>query len=136
MSGATAGGQGDGTKTLSVPQRSSFHYVELPTGSLQRAQHFYRTVFGWDFEQPPEEHERIGVVYYEARPEVGLCTAERPGGGTGIRPAIAVDSIEETLSRVEAAGGRSIESASDVGDGYTGAFEDTEGNRIALWAFK
>jgi predicted enzyme related to lactoylglutathione lyase len=119
-----------------VSQRSSFHYVELPAGSLQRAQRFYETVFGWDFESPPEEHERTGVVYFEARPEVGICTGARPGAGTGIRPAIAVDSIEETLARVEAAGGRSIEGASDVGDGHTGAFEDTEGNRIALWAFK
>jgi predicted enzyme related to lactoylglutathione lyase len=119
-----------------VSQGSSFHYVEVPAGSIQRAQRFYETVFGWDFEQPPGEHERTGVVYFEARPEVGICTGARPGAGTGIRPAIAVDSIEETLARVEAAGGRSIERATDVGDGYTGAFEDTEGNRIALWAFR
>jgi uncharacterized protein len=119
-----------------VPQRPSFHYVELPAGSLERAQRFYETVFGWAFDPPPEVHERTGVIYYEARPEVGICTEARPGSGSGIRPAIAVDSIDETLDRVEAAGGRSIESASDVGDGYTGAFEDTEGNQIALWAFK
>jgi uncharacterized protein len=119
-----------------VSQRPSFHYVELPAASLDRARSFYETVFGWDFEAPPEEHERTDVVYFDARPEVGLCTGARPAAGSGIRPAIAVDSIPETLARVEAAGGRSIEGATDVGDGYTGAFEDTEGNQITLWAFK
>jgi uncharacterized protein len=117
-----------------VSQRSSFHYVELPVGSLERAQRLYETVFGWAFDPPPQEHERNGVLYFDALPEVGICVEGR--SAPGIRPAIAVDSIDDTLARVEAAGGRSIEGASDVGDGYTGAFEDTEGNHIGLWAFK
>jgi predicted enzyme related to lactoylglutathione lyase len=118
----------------SVPQRSSFHYVELPVGSLERAQRFYEAVFGWTFDPPPPEHERNGVLYFDALPEVGICIEGQPA--PGIKPAIAVDSIGDTLARVEAAGGRSIEGGSDVGDGYTGAFEDSEGNHIGLWAFK
>jgi len=117
-----------------VSKRSSFHYVELPVGSLERAQRFYETVFSWAFDPPPADHKRRGVLYFDALPEVGICVEGRPT--PGIRPAIAVDSIDDTLARVEAAGGRSIEAASDVGDGYTGAFEDTEGNHIGLWAFK
>jgi hypothetical protein len=76
------------------------------------------------------------VIYFDARPEVGLSNGTEAAPTAGIRPAIAVDSIDQALARVEQAGGRSIEPSRDVGDGYTGVFEDSEGNHIALWAFK
>ncbi len=119
-----------------MSQGPSFHYVELPARSLDRAHRFYAGVFGWSFESPPEEHQRVRVEYFEAQPEVGICEDVESTPGAGIRPAIAVDSIDQTLERVEAAGGRAIERSRDVGDGYTGLFEDTEGNHIGLWAFK
>lgn len=119
-----------------MSQRQSFHYVELPADSLDRARRFYEAAFGWDFESPPAEHLRRGVIYFDARPEVGLSNGTEAAPTAGIRPAIAVDSIDQALARVEQAGGRSIEPSRDVGDGYTGVFEDSEGNHIALWAFK
>jgi predicted enzyme related to lactoylglutathione lyase len=113
---------------------SSFHYVELRAVSLERAMNFYREVFDWRFEAPPSEHERRDVVYLERVPEVGLCTSVAAAGG--IRPAIAVPSIDETLELVTRARGRPLEQRVDVGDGYTGAFRDSEGNEIGLWQFK
>jgi predicted enzyme related to lactoylglutathione lyase len=108
----------------------------LPARSIERATRFYGDVFGWRFEPPPAEHGRTDVVYMDARPEVGICTGAVPASGSGIRPAVAVESIEGTLDRVEGAGGRIVEPRADVGDGYTAAFEDCEGNHIGLWQFK
>jgi predicted enzyme related to lactoylglutathione lyase len=113
---------------------SSFHYVELPAVSLERAMQFYRTVFDWRFEAPPPEHKRRDVVYLDRVPEVGLCMRATPARGT--RPAIAVASIDATLELVQNAGGRLLEQKVDVGDGYTAAFVDSEGNEIGLWQFK
>ena len=119
-----------------MPAAASFHYVELPARSLERATRFYGDVFGWRFEPPPPEHGRTDVVYLEAQPEVGICTGAAPAPGSGVRPAVAVDSIDETLRRVEGAGGRVVEPRADVGDGFTAAFEDCEGNYIGLWQFR
>lgn len=114
----------------------SFHYVELPADSIERASEFYREVFGWNFVEPPDEHQVKNIVYLEESPEVGICTRTRPTPAAGVRPGVAVDSIEETLARVERAGGRVLSRAEDVGDGYVAAFEDSEGNHVSLWAFK
>jgi predicted enzyme related to lactoylglutathione lyase len=119
---------------ISAP--ASFHYVELPARSMGRAMRFYGDVFGWRFESPPAEHRRTDVVYLDARPEIGISTGAVPASGSGVRPAVAVESIEGTLDRVEGAGGRVVEPRVDVGDGYTAAFEDCEGNHIGLWQFK
>jgi predicted enzyme related to lactoylglutathione lyase len=123
-------------RSCAVSVAPSFHYVELPARSIERATEFYADVFGWRFESPPPEHGRTDVVYLEARPEVGICTGAAPASGSGIRPAVAVKSIDDTLDRVGRAGGRVVEPKADVGDGYTAAFEDCEGNHIGLWQFK
>jgi predicted enzyme related to lactoylglutathione lyase len=119
-----------------VSGAKSFHYVELSAESLERAARFYQTVFGWHFEPPPEEHATKDVMYYEGQPEVGLRLRGRSEGGAGIRPAVAVESIGRTLEAVRDAGGRAVQEAEDVGDGYTGFLEDTEGNLLGLWQFK
>lgn len=114
----------------------SFHYVELPADSIERASEFYAQVFGWRFIEPPGDHAVKDIVYLEETPEVGICTRARPTPAAGVRPGVAVDSIEETLERVERAGGQVVSRAEDVGDGYVAVFEDTEGNHVSLWAFK
>lgn len=114
----------------------SFRYVELPAVSIERATAFYHDVFGWKFAAPPSEHLVPNIVYLEETPEVGICTRTRPTPEAGVRPGVSVDSIEETLVRVERAGGRIVASREDVGDGYTAVFEDSEGNHVSLWAFK
>lgn len=119
-----------------MPDSPSFRYVELPADSIERASEFYRAVFGWKFVAPPSEHLVKNIVYLEETPEVGICTRTRPTPAAGVRPGVSVDSIEETLARVEGAGGRIIAQLEDVGDGFTAVFEDTEGNHVSLWAFK
>jgi uncharacterized protein len=119
-----------------LPDRKSFHYVELGVESTERTSTFYERVFGWTFEAPPPEHGASDVVYYEGVPEVGLRLRGRSAPDGGVRPTVAVDSIARTLAVVEAAGGRVVQSAKDLGDGYTAFFEDTEGNIIGLWEFK
>lgn len=114
----------------------SMHYVELAAVSLERATAFYRAVFDWEFAAPPAEHQVRDVVYLDAVPEVGLRLGATPDAASGVRPAVAVDSIAATLERVTASGGEVIDAREDVGDGYTAAFSDSEGNRIGLWEFK
>ncbi len=114
----------------------SFHYVELTAESLERAAAFYQAVFGWEFEEPPEEHTATDVIYFEGAPEVGLRRRGPAVRDGGVRPAVDVESIEATLASVQEAGGRVVEGPVDVGDGFTGFLEDTEGNIVGLWQFK
>jgi predicted enzyme related to lactoylglutathione lyase len=117
---------------------STFRYVELPATSVTRAQKFYKDVFGWEFLPPPDQAVKgDDTVYLEhVEPEIGISTRIRPAGAAGLRPSVLVDSIEEILKVVEKAGGTAIQHSEDMGDGYGGVFEDTEGNHIFLWEFK
>lgn len=118
-----------------VTATKSFHYVELSAESLERAVRFYGQVFGWRFAAPPDEHAIKDIMYFEAEPEVGL-RLRGTSTSNSVRPGVAVDSIAKTLALVEEAGGRVLQAAQDVGDGFTGYLEDTEGNTISLWEFK
>jgi predicted enzyme related to lactoylglutathione lyase len=61
---------------------------------------------------------------------------ERSGGFAGKGPNIVIDvpSIDEALRKVEAAGGKTVNERTPVGEmGFAGYFTDTEGNLIGLW---
>lgn len=118
-------------------------HFEIPFDDGDRARAFYGGTFGWqlvpvpgmdytmvmtgptDPEQGPSESGFINGGMYERTPEF-------PGTG----PTIVVDvpSIDETLRKVEGAGGRIVREKMAVGDmGFAGYFTDTEGNLIGLW---
>lgn len=109
-------------------------HVALPAKDRERARRFYHGVFGWEFLEVPE----WGYSLFE--------TGTPPGGGVG--PAmlpkeldfdgplnfILVDSIAETLERIEDAGGLVLVPKTEVPDtGWFAVFRDSEGTILALW---
>ncbi|MEF2276725.1 VOC family protein [Deinococcus sp. YIM 134068] len=117
--------------------RSPVSSFELPVRDLDRAVAFHGAVFGDGF-------ERVGIDGNEMAlfPAVsgtgGISGALVRGesyvpGRRGARLYFAVGSIEETLGRVEAAGGRVLYPRTSIGkSGWVVEFGDSEGSCVAL----
>ena len=117
-------------------------HFEIPAKDTKRASAFYSEAFGWQFNQFP------GFEYWSAvttmSDKEGRPTS--PGsinGGMGKQGVMApmgvtvtlqVADIDAALAKVEKLGGKVTGKKTPVGDiGFSGYFEDTEGNVVGLW---
>jgi predicted enzyme related to lactoylglutathione lyase len=117
-------------------------HFEIPFDDANRAQIFYKNVFGWQINAMPNMDYYIATTT-EADPKTMM--PREPGainGGmlkrdpTGTYPilVIAVSSIDETLKKIAKSGGQTVLPKMKVGDfGYYARISDTEGNIIGIW---
>ena len=116
-------------------------HFEIPADEVGRAKEFYGSIFGWDLDDVP------GMDYTMAR-TVAVDENQMPtepgaiNGGMMRRTdrtphpiiTIDVDSIDDALKQVEAAGGSTVQPRTEIpGMGAFAYFEDTEGNTLGLW---
>ena len=118
-------------------------HFEIPFDDGGRARSFYGDAFGWQLMPVPGMDYTIvmtGPTDEQTGPtEPGFIngglferSAEFPGKAPNL--VIGVDSIDEALQKVTAAGGHVVTERMAVGEmGFTGYFTDTEGNLIGLW---
>ena len=118
-------------------------HFEIPADDVARAQAFYGEAFGWQM-MPVEGMNYTVVMTGPSDPETGPTEAGFINGGVferspefpGKAPNVVIDveSIDDALRGVEAAGGKTVMERMPVGDmGFTGYFTDTEGNLVGLW---
>jgi predicted enzyme related to lactoylglutathione lyase len=117
-------------------------HFEIPVDDAERARGFYGSVFEWGL-QPMEGYDYT-LAFTTPVDETSQAPTE-PGainGGLRARAAeaptpilvIQVDSIDESLKKVEAQGGTTVAPRSEMpGMGAYAYFKDTEGNVIGLW---
>lgn len=117
-------------------KHGDFTHIEIPADDPERARRFYTELFGWTFAPP--------VPGFEGYHMFTTPTGESGAGGAigkrgemapeNLRTYVHVDSIEESLARVEELGGTVLEGKSDVpGIGWYAVLKDPEGNEMALW---
>ncbi len=109
-------------------------WLDLPCADLARAQAFYRAVLG-----PGARVEARGgvVVLGPADGPVEARLVHRPEGGAhGPLPYFLLRRpLEDALAQVPAWGGRVLEAPHSIPPyGQRALVEDSEGNRIALYA--
>jgi predicted enzyme related to lactoylglutathione lyase len=110
------------------------NHFEIPVDNPDRAEGFYRDVFGWSFQR------------YEGAPSYyGMATTG--DGDDGINGALfqrgdtkvvsitmSVDSIEDTLAKVKQKGGKVLTDKSPIPSmGWYATCIDTEGNQFGLF---
>ena len=117
------------------------NWFEIPVKDLDKAKKFYEKVFDKDLTV-----EKMGPYTMAFFPmEQGAPGAagtlmkaesyEPSHAGTVVY--FSVDDIEETLRRINANGGKTLLTKTDIGEyGFIAHFEDTEGNRLALHSMK
>ena len=108
-------------------------YIEIPAITGEESAAFYGSVFGWRV-RPRGDGQ---LAFDDAGGVSGTWVGERdrtPDEQTRIY--IMVDSIAETLRRIEAAGGRIVAPRKDIGPSGGGAFAvfaDPAGTEFGLY---
>jgi predicted enzyme related to lactoylglutathione lyase len=116
-------------------------HFEIPADDLSRAKDFYTSTFGWqlddmegldytivrtvdvDDQQLPKEPGAINGGMMKRSPETPFPVI-----------TINVDSIADSLKKVEAGGGSIVQPRQEIpGMGAYAYFKDTEGNVMGLW---
>jgi len=115
-------------------------YFEIPVTDIDRAIKFYQAVFDVNFNKEiidnnemalfPFENQSTGISGALAKGEIYKPTKD------GVVIYFKTDNIDETLERSTSNGGQILYPKTDNGIGFVAEFEDTEGNRIALFQVK
>jgi predicted enzyme related to lactoylglutathione lyase len=105
-------------------------HFEIHCGDLDRAERFYRDVFGWEIQRYEGAPVDYRLVTTGPDGEIGINGAlvERRGEIDG-QAVIAYEDLSATQERVAAAGGEVALDRHEVpGVGHLAYFKDTEGN--------
>ena len=113
------------------------YYFEIPVNNLERAITFYSAVFGCEFDRVDVDgHQMANFPRLEEGSGASGALAKGDSyvpGTQGVRVYFDTESIDETLAKVIAAGGKVLYPKTSIGElGWVAEFEDSEGNCIAL----
>ena len=119
-------------------------HFEVPYDDKSRMQDFYSGVFGWQFMDAPGEMPYTFAITSELNEQMQIKEAGGINGGTYQRSdeggskspviVVEVESCEQKMKDIEAAGGKNLMGPHQVGDmGIYAQVMDTEENIIGLW---
>jgi predicted enzyme related to lactoylglutathione lyase len=119
-------------------------HFEIPVDDLDRAKGFYAAAFGWELStmDMPGGGRYTGAMTTATDEQMRPTEPGAINGGMMERTSqtpnpvitIGVDSIDETLARVDAGGGETIVPRTPIpGMGAFAYFKDSEGNTMGLW---
>lgn len=127
-------------KNLMTKKSNPVVYFEIPVTDIERAIKFYNAVFYFDFDKEnidnnemalfPFAVENSGISGALAKGEIYKPTKD------GVLIYFKTKNIDETLKLATSNGGKTLYPKIDNGIGLVAEFEDTEGNRIALYQTK
>lgn len=107
-------------------------HLEIPVTDLERAKDFYSDLFGWEITAPPGFEEY--PMWRAPNGISGGALTPREEGFTQPRSIVEVDSIDDTLAKVVAAGGTVIQERSPITEtAWWAVFADPDGNVIGLY---
>lgn len=117
-------------------KNGDFTHIEIPADDPGRARRFYSELFGWSFADEIPGFEGYHMFSTPVGPD-GMAGAIGKRGEMApekVRAYVHVDSIDESLSKINQLGGSVLEEKRDVeGMGWFAVFADSEGNELALW---
>src|SRR5215472_13827000 len=127
-----------------MPVRTSYtqgtpNWVDLQTPNQDAAKAFYSGLFGWTYDDQPMPDGPVYSMAMLGGHTVAAIAPQSPEmAAAGVPPMwntyIAVDSVEEAVGKVEAAGGKVAMAPFDVMDAGRMAFVmDPAGAPVALW---
>lgn len=116
---------------------NSVVYFEIPVNNIERAIRFYKNVFGFHFEHTNIDHNEMALFPFSEKTG-GISGALAKGEiykptNDGVLIYFGTDNIDETLKRAVDNGARILYPKTNNGIGFVAEFEDSEGNRIALY---
>ena len=115
-------------------------HFEIPADNVERASKFYKETFDWKITPVPQlNYTLLGTVEVDQNnmpKESGAINGGMMERGFGIKSpvlTINVDSIDETIEKIERQGGKIVQGKMEVPKiGFIAYFADTEGNILGL----
>ncbi|MBA3284330.1 MAG: VOC family protein [Nitrosopumilus sp.] len=115
-------------------------YFEIPVDDMERAQKFYKQVFGWDMqkwdnkENPEQEYYMFETRDEKGNPGLGGGMMKRQSPQHPITNYITVSSIDEYTSKIEQSGGMVMVPKTNVPDmGFIAVCLDSENNVFGIF---
>jgi predicted enzyme related to lactoylglutathione lyase len=107
-------------------------HIDIPVTDLDRASAFNSGLFGWEIAAPPGFE---GYPMWRAPNQVsGGGLAPRGDDFQQPRSYVEVDSIDDTLAKVEAAGGTIVMAKTPISEtSWWAVFRDPDGNDVGLY---
>ena len=113
-------------------RHEKINYVEFPASDMEKTKRFFGAVFGWDFQDYGPEY----IAFSDEGLDGGFYLSEKCSS-TANGAALVVfysERLEETLAKVEAAGGYSVLPVFSFPGGRRFHFSDPNGNEFAVWS--
>ncbi|QDV52248.1 VOC family protein [Gimesia fumaroli] len=115
-----------------MPAHEKMNYVEFPSNDLAATKAFFEAAFGWSFTDYGPEYtafsdEGLDGGFFKAN----LCSTTASGGALIV---FYSERLEETLAKVEAAGGTIIRPIFSFPGGRRFQFTEPAGNEFGVWS--
>ncbi|MEP2775980.1 MAG: VOC family protein [Luteolibacter sp.] len=113
-------------------RHEKINYVEFHSSDLSRTKRFFGDVFGWEFQDYGSEY----VAFSGAGLDGGFFLSDKSSSSQegAVLIVFSSERLEETLFKIEAAGGQIIKQVFDFPGGRRFHFSDPAGNEFAVWS--
>ncbi len=109
-------------------------HLEIPADDLARARKFYEGVFSWQTSEMDQYPNYFLFSFGQIDRAGGAIGVRNESTGPTLRLYISVDSIDATLPKVTALGGKVVEPKTEItGQGWYAVIDDTEGNQLGVY---
>jgi hypothetical protein len=110
-------------------------WIDLAVDDISRASAFYTGMFGWYVQEGPPEAGGYAMCLKDDRPVAGIGPKQGPPGTPAAWTTyLASDDLDETVSKVKAAGGLTLMDPMDVMDvGRMAVAADPGGAVFGVW---
>lgn len=114
-----------------MPEHEKINYVEFPASDLESTKSFFEKAFGWSFVDYGPEYTSFSNQGLDG----GFYKSEMKGTTASGSALIVLysESLEETQSKIESAGGRIIKPIFSFPGGRRFHFSEPSGNEFAVW---
>lgn len=109
-------------------------HFEIACEHPEKSIEFFSLAFGWTFQQYGSEHYWMATTGNTAQPGINGAIMKKRDPKQPIINSISVENIEDTLARIESAGGRTVVAKTAVPSmGWIAYFADPEENIHGIW---
>ncbi|MCF6338318.1 MAG: VOC family protein [Gammaproteobacteria bacterium] len=113
-------------------QHEKINYLEFPAKDIEATKAFFNSVFGWRFEDYGPEYS----AFFDTGMNGGFFKSDLSVStdNGSVLMVFYSDNLEQTLSKVTAAGGTVIKPVFSFPGGRRFHFGDPNGNEFAVWS--
>ncbi|NOY62613.1 MAG: VOC family protein [Gammaproteobacteria bacterium] len=115
-----------------MSEHEKINYVEFPAKDLAATKDFFSTVFGWSFVDYGDEYSAFSNAGVNGGFFKSELTVSTENGSALI--VLYSKTLEQTQSKIEAAGGTVVQPIFSFPGGRRFHFTDPNGNEYAVWS--